>query len=105
MSTLADRIRAEGEQIGEQRGIQLGERRGIEIGEQRGIEIGEQRGIEIGEQRGIELGEQRGVLKGQIIGFQDALGLSRLSPDELNSKSLTELEQLLNELRGRRLKR
>ncbi len=103
MSTLADRIRAEGEQIGEQRGIQLGERRGIEIGEQRGIEIGEQRGIEIGEQRGIELGEQRGVLKGQLS--QDALGLSRLSPDELNSKSLTELEQLLNELRGRRLKR
>jgi hypothetical protein len=65
--------------------------------EQEGIAKGEL----LGEQRGKQIGEQIGEQIGSIHAFQQFLGLSETSRDELAAMDLAELQALATGLQSR----
>ena len=82
MQTLAQKIRKEGEKIGEARGVKIGEQRGVKIGEQRGVKIGEERGERKGKIETARELVKRGVDMGIIA---EATGLPRDEIEKLAS--------------------
>ncbi|WP_044600140.1 Rpn family recombination-promoting nuclease/putative transposase [Candidatus Stoquefichus massiliensis] len=90
MCTAIREFRAEGEKIGENRGIKIGEERGIGIG----VKLGEDRGIKIG----IGKGEKSGSIKTLVDLLK--LKLGKLSPNiEIEIGRST--DEQLNQLKAR----
>ncbi|MEY3225526.1 MAG: hypothetical protein RLZZ536_145 [Planctomycetota bacterium] len=72
--------------------------RGVEQGLEEGLEKGLERGREQGLERGREQGLERGLLAGRIRTLQQVLNQPTMTPRELASKSLTELQAQAAEL-------
>ncbi|MFN5436207.1 MAG: hypothetical protein ACK5ES_16700, partial [Planctomyces sp.] len=64
----------------------------------RGVEQGLEEGLEKGLERGREQGLERGLLAGRIRALQQVLNQPTMTPRELASKSLTELQAQAAEL-------
>ncbi|MDM8550009.1 hypothetical protein QUF72_08035 [Desulfobacterales bacterium HSG2] len=65
------------------------------------VTIAERVGMEKGELLGIKKGLGKGVLIGQILMAQRMLGHSVYSRDELESKTLAELERIFAEVEAK----
>ncbi|MEZ6142495.1 MAG: hypothetical protein R3B84_18200 [Zavarzinella sp.] len=63
------------------------------------MEKGIKEGIKLGEERGLKKGEERGQRIGQIQLLEEMMELPRTSIDELQQKSLEELDLLISELK------
>ncbi|MEZ6141999.1 MAG: hypothetical protein R3B84_15645 [Zavarzinella sp.] len=68
-----------------------------QIAEKKGFKLGEERGRD----EGIKLGEERGQRIGQIQAFEEVLGLPRTSVEELQQKSIDELDLMISELKAK----
>ncbi|MEZ6143751.1 MAG: hypothetical protein R3B84_24565 [Zavarzinella sp.] len=64
-------------------------------------QIAEKKGFKLGEERGREEGTMYGQRIGQIQLLAEMLGLPRISTDELQLKTLEELDRMISELKAK----
>jgi predicted transposase/invertase (TIGR01784 family) len=94
--SVADALRREGIQIGEEKGIQRGREEGIQIGEEKGIQRGREEGIQIGEEKGLEKGLEKGreeVVKNMLL---KGLDINMIS--EITNLSIDKINEIKNSL-------
>jgi flagellar biosynthesis/type III secretory pathway protein FliH len=62
---------------------------------------GREEGLEIGLEKGREEGREEGKLMGQVKAYQELLGITVMTPEEMLAQSTESLQSLVEQLKSR----